>query len=265
MGWSAAAAAAVVLVWLGLPAILGRAAALVPVEWEVAIGEATVEQLVTMLVPERRGGRFCTGEKGVAVLRQTTERLAATVDSPYTFTVRIADSKRVNAFAAPGGHIVFMRGLLDEAESPEEVAGVLAHEMGHVIERHGTEAVLRHMGLKVILEALLSDPSSMMPNLGEAATLFLDLSYSREAESEADAVGLEILRAAGIRSDGLVAFFERIAEEHGDLPEFLGFLATHPATEARAEAARAAVGRGGPAMSPEEWTALKDICAGKSG
>ena len=265
IAWSAGAAVIAVALYLAFPLMVERVAPLVPLAWEEKLGEATVAQLAKSMLPDREDGRFCSARAGAAALERLTGRLAAGVDTPYRFKVRVVDAKPVNAFATPGGHMVLVRGLLEAAESPDEVAGVLAHEMGHVIERHATEAVLRHMGMQVMLEALFSDPSSLLPNLGEAATVFLDLSYSRAAETEADAVALEMLGAAGIRSDGLAAFFERLAREHGDLPKFAGFLSTHPPTVARARAARAAMGRGGDAMPPEDWIALGAVRARKSG
>jgi beta-barrel assembly-enhancing protease len=265
IGWSAGAAVIAIALYLAFPLMIEHVAPLVPLEWEERLGEATVEQLVTQMLPDREDGRFCSAAAGTTALERLTDRLAANTETPYRFTVRVVDAEAVNAFATPGGHIVLMRGLLEAAGSPDEVAGVLAHEMGHVVERHATEAVLRHMGMRVVLETLFSDPSSLLPNLGEAATAFLDLSYSRAAETEADAVGLEMLDAAGIRADGLAAFFERLNRERGAVPKFAGFLSTHPATEARAQAARAAMGRGGDAMPPADWNALEAVCARKSG
>ena len=260
LGYSALAVAVAAALYLAFPYVIGRLAALVPLEWEEAVGEATIEHLVSAMQRGEETPRFCAGAAGTAVLDRATARLAAAADSPYRFSVKVADVDVTNAFAAPGGHIVLLGGLIDAAETPDEVVGVLAHEMGHVIGRHATRAILRQLGFEMALTALFGDPSSAF--LGQAATVFLHLSYSREAEAEADAMALEMLRASGIRADGLAAFFARLARDHGEASAVMGFLSTHPPSEVRAQAARATAGLGGDAMTAAEWVVLKGICEG---
>ena len=136
--------------------------------------------------------------------------------------------RSVNAFAAPGGHVVVLSGLIDEAKSGDEVAGVLAHEIAHVIHRHPMESLVRAMGLAVLAEALSGDGLG-----GTAAMLLAVTAYSREAEADATAVAL--LEAAGYDPLGLTDFFGRMAGEEkrsgaGLIPSYLS---THPPSEAR--------------------------------
>ena len=165
--------------------------------------------------------------------------------------------KEPNAFALPGGYIVLFDGLLDFAKTPEEVAGVLAHEMGHVIHRHGTQAMLRQMGLAVIFDFLMGGGGSIGAELG---SMVLALSYSREAELQADGTGIEVLREAGLRPIGLAAFFKRLQSEAGDVTGPFQILSTHPSFAARLDRLKGVEDEGEAAMSPAEWAALNAIC-----
>ncbi len=259
--WSGGAAAALVLmVFVLIPALAGRLALLIPPEREQQLGDAVVEQLKTMLTFIGSGERpaLCESPSGVAALAAMTERLAPDPDLPYPLRVDVLDHGMINAVALPGGRILLFRGLIEAASTPEEVAGVLAHEMGHVVRRHGTQALVRSLGLEVVFGLLLGDLGrGLFGGLGE---VLLHLSYTREAEAEADAVALALLGRAGIRADGLAAFFERLAESGGEAPAALRLLATHPSHASRARLFAEAAGRGGAAMGAADWAALKGIC-----
>ena len=118
----------------GLPRFAEEAARLVPRQWEADFGASLVEPVLRTLArfDGADGVAFCTAPRGVEALDGLTRRLAP-APSPYRFVVRVVDLEMVNAFALPGGQIVIAEGLLRFAESPDEVAGVLAHEMGHVL------------------------------------------------------------------------------------------------------------------------------------
>src|SRR5690606_1638034 len=114
----------------------------------------------------------------------------------------------VNAFAAPGGYIVVFQGLLEASESAEEVAGILAHEIQHVVQRHGTKAILEALPLQLAAAALGGDQAAAL-FVGAASTLGV-LSYRRRDETAADREGFRMLRAARIAPDGMMRFFERL-------------------------------------------------------
>jgi Zn-dependent protease with chaperone function len=150
------------LVWVVVPRMAEWTAGLIPVSWEEALGERAMEQTLEVLSALGEGRpRSCAGPAGQAALERLSARLAAamdaTADAPYRFQVSVLDFKMANAFALPGGRIVFFGELIGQAESPDEVAGVLAHEMGHVSRRHGTQALLRSLGLEVLFGLLLGD------------------------------------------------------------------------------------------------------------
>jgi predicted Zn-dependent protease len=164
----------------------------------------------------------------------------------------------------PGGRIIITRDLLERAEAPEEVAGVLAHELGHVAHRHSEAQLIRSIGLQLLLSAVTGGSSD---TLGSVAGLAAILRYTRAAEREADAYANAILQKAAIDPMGLKRFFERLREQEGASAAGVwgrlgNVLATHPGTEERIElikplpegvAAR-------PVLSEAQWRELKRIC-----
>ena len=263
--WGVAALAAVVVMVVAiLPALAGQLAALIPPERERQIGTAVVRQVRGLLEATGSGAPgFCSAPAGIAALEGMTLRLEETVVLPYPLAVSVIDHPMVNAFAAPGGRIVLFRGLIETAETPEEVAGVLAHEMGHVLARDPTVGVLRTAGTAGIFGLLVGDVlgASVVVATSE---LMLNAHYQREAEMRADRTALTILDRAGLPSDPLAGFFARMAREHGDARGVLRYFASHPALDDRAEAAAAADdGREAafrPVLSDQDWVALGGIC-----
>lgn len=142
--WGAAAVGAVALIVLVLvPSLAERLAPMIPVAQEEKLGAAVTRNIVRL-----HGGAdaICDAPEGRAALDRMVARLTRHVDSYVPLKVQVVDVDVPNAFAAPGGHIVLFRGLISQASGPEEVAGVLAHEMGHVVRRDPTRSVLRTAG-----------------------------------------------------------------------------------------------------------------------
>ncbi len=251
--------AAMALLWAGFPVAVRVTAAVIPVSWEQALGDWVLDDVLEFLALFDDGeAQVCEAEAGTAALAALTGELAAASDSPYDFRVLVVDFGMTNAFALPGGAIVIFDGLIEFAETPEEVAGVLAHEMAHVIKRHGTEALLRGYGLELLIESLTgSAGGGVAGGIGET---LLGLSYSRDAEGEADRTGIRLLQGAGLRADGIGRFFERFDAGSGEAPAALNLLSTHPSGETRARLADEAGSGGAPAMSAADWQALREIC-----
>jgi beta-barrel assembly-enhancing protease len=263
-GWRAAAiagiTAAIVLLigaglYVALPILAGQVAAVIPPRWEERIGDDVLDELAW---------KRCTTAEGQAALDALTDRLLAGSTMPYRLEVTVRDSGTVNAFALPGGRVTILRGLLQAAQSPEEIAGVLAHELTHVLRRHPMRNMIASQGVSLFIDVMTGGGLG-----GTVGTLLATLSYSRAAEEEADAGALRLLDRAGIDNAGFASFFERMSakdEAHGGKSEGLGFaipsyLRTHPATQQRIAAVRAQPSHGkSPALSPVEWQALKSIC-----
>jgi predicted Zn-dependent protease len=242
--------------FLALPPLAARLASRVPTEWEQKLG-ATAVQTFT----ETHG--VCTDPAQVAALDRLTARLTADGSGgPYTYQIRIIEDPLVNAMAAPGGQILVFRGLINDAESPEELAGVLAHEIEHVVQRHGVEAILREMPAQLLVSGIMGS-SPLGGNVAQIAYSLGAASYQRNDEREADAGAVRRLAAAGISSKGMIDFFRRSAAE-GEEGGLLQYLSSHPASTERM-AALEALSRDLPparnaAFTAEEWTALRAGC-----
>jgi predicted Zn-dependent protease len=207
----------------------GLFARFVPASAEIALGENTWDQLAP---PSAQ----CTDPAALAYVESLAAPLLAQVDSPYDFQFRVVDDDSINAFALPGGFITVHYGLLKAAESGEEVAAVLAHEMQHVLQRHGLKRILHQIGGWTLLGTVLgfADLSSLT---GIAMSL-VGRGYDRDQERESDALGRALLKQARIDPRGMAIFFDRLAKEHeGVAPPAI--LSTHPGSEERAATARA--------------------------
>jgi predicted Zn-dependent protease len=173
------------------------------------------------------------------ISRPLLEKLGET---PYQFEFQVVDNTEVNAFALPGGFVTVNMGLLNKAESGEEVAAVLAHELQHVLLRHGTKRILRRMGGFVVMSLLFGGTGIEYP--AYFISDLTQLSHDRGEESEADAGGLQLMARAGIDPLGMKQFFERVSKESTLTPPAL--LSTHPDPGDRASRAEQASRSGGP-------------------
>lgn len=249
---------AAVAFWaLVLPVLAARVAERVPLEIEDRLGRSTVE-----LTTQFAG--VCREPARVAALQGMVDRLVADGrGGRYTYRVNIVDDSLVNAFAAPGGHIVVFQGLIAQAGSPDEVAGVLAHEIQHVTNHHGIASILREMPVQIALStAFGSNPFG--GSLAQAAYSLGSLSYRRRDELEADAGAAQMLLASGISPEGMIDFFRRTAARSGETGRWTNYLSTHPSDTERIEALSAAAANSAisftPAISAAEWAALRAPC-----
>jgi predicted Zn-dependent protease len=202
-------------------------------------------------------GRFCRAPAGEAALAGLVERLAAPLPPDLRPSrLLVVDAATVNALALPGGVVVVFRGLLNGARGPDELAGVLAHELIHLRERHPAAAMVRGLGVGVVVGVLVGDTSGLAAS---GAAALLASSYTRADEADADAGAVELLRRAGIGAEGLAVFFRRLAKGGAEPPQWLS---THPDSAARAAAVEAAADHTPrpPALRDDEWQALKAIC-----
>jgi predicted Zn-dependent protease len=200
-------------------------------------------------------GSFCVAPEGKAALERLAQRLAANVGE-RELKIYVSDQDVVNAFAAPGGHIVIYQPIIAQASSAEELAGVLAHEMGHVVEDHPTQALVEAVGYGIFDFMTPGEPETEV-----VAKALLTNHHSRGHELDADRHGVALLQGAGIDSRGLFSFFDRLTETGDTIPGALEFLSTHPSGEERRHNLEDVASEGEPALTEAEWKALQGICA----
>lgn len=257
--WAIAAAASLVgLAYIGLPAIAGRVAPLVPAGMEERLG-ATMDPQIRRQFGGTAPLKTCTNPEGVAALADLAGRYERAAGLHVPLRVVVLDHRMVNAFALPGGYVYVMNGLIQRARGPDEVAGVLGHEIGHVRYRHGLQSAIQSGGLGFLLGTVFGDFAG-----GTAVVLasraLIQSAFSRDAERQADAFGVDLMLKAGGNPEGLAGFFTSLG---AGAPGALSWITSHPANAERERAilemARGRA-RSAPALTPEQWTALRAIC-----
>src|SRR5882724_4437914 len=251
------AAGAVLYVW-GIPAAAGVVAARLPVSWEARLGPAAVEQLTA-------SKRRCVYQEREEAIGTIVKRLLdPQPKAPYTFRVIVVDDSTVNAFAVPGGQVVLLRGLVERARTPEELAGVLAHELQHVLQRHTTRLLLQHASTGLLLAAVSGDITGVVAYGIESARVLGTLRYSRHLESEADVEGLRMLLAAEVDPQGMIAFFETLRGAERSLPGASRYLASHPLAVERVESLKRLAEynpkKFQPLLPDRDWRDLRRVC-----
>ncbi len=146
----------------------------------------------------------------------------------------IDDRKTINAFATPGGYLYVYRGLLEMAQNEAELAGVMAHETGHVVARHAARSLVAAYGLEAIAAMAAGNNPGLVAKLATSiAENGVMLSHSRADETEADEYGARYAAAAGYDPHGLISFFQRLKQKSGDVSGLTAYLSDHPATQDR--------------------------------
>src|SRR4029453_14431909 len=171
----------------------------------------------------------CVDANPEAAIMAIVNRLLEPVPNvPYKFRLTVVNDSTVNAFAVPGGQIVLLRGLVERSKTPEELAGVLAHEIPHALNRHPPRLLLQHASTGLMLVAVSGDLTGVMAYGLESARVLGTLSYSRGLESEADSEGVHMLMAGENAPGGMIDFFEKLRAVEGNLPSATRYLTSHP-------------------------------------
>lgn len=237
--------------WFGSDVLVRTAVNRIPIEWEHQLGDATRDEIL-------KGQRVVTEGPAVKALGDICRRLTQQLpNSPYRFDVALVRNETVNAMALPGGSVIVYTGLLKQAESPEEVAGVLAHELNHVLLRHGLENIMQSVGIVAVITLALGNQQGLIGMLEQFGVQLATTKFSRAKETEADLTGLHLLHEAGISPDGMIAFFERLAKTEG-AP--IALLSTHPMSAERAarlKSEAASLPMTARVSFPFDWPAIK--------
>jgi len=267
IAWSLAATVSLLLAGIfGVPALANQIAPLVPLRVERMLGEAVDTQARKLLDKGPAGRPFECGAgpgetQGHAALSRLTARLEAAAGLAIPLEIRVVRRGEANAIALPGGHIYVFEGLIDKSESADELAGVIAHEIGHLAHRDGTRSIVQAAGLSFLFGMLLGDfVGGGAVVIGARAVL--QSSYSREVESAADRYGVELVGRAGGNPRALGAVLNRIA---GANHPGMEILRDHPDTKARVKVIDdlASTMPSQPLLEPAEWHALKRICTAR--
>lgn len=168
-------------------------------------------------------------------------------ENKFPFSFKIVDDRSINAFALPGGPVYVNRGAIEAADNEAQIAGVMAHEMGHVVLRHGTnqatKAQLTQAPLAILGGVLgNSGVAQIISQIGGFAAGSILLRYSRDAETEADLMGTQIMYDVGYDPAAMAQFFEKLAKEHkGSQTE--QFFSNHPIPENRVTRVNQEIGK----------------------
>ena len=246
-----------IITW-GIPWLATPITALIPVTWERQLGQFIANEIAP---PEKQ----CQDPQ----LREALETIAETLSqplqaTPYTFTITVVDNPAFNALAAPGGNILVFRGLLKGTHTPEELAGVLAHEMQHILLRHGMRMLVQQISMAFAVAALSGDASGIMTFGLQAAHTLQTLSYSRGAEEQADEQGLHLLLRAKLDPKGMIAFFDNLKDRHQPGP-LSQYLSTHPSAEERMSRLKAFAEKNPsqqshPLLQQSDWSQIRELC-----
>jgi predicted Zn-dependent protease len=222
--WSFVGVAAfAILYFWGAPAAADWTAARMPASWETELGRGVGAQLLA-----RR--EACTDSAVTVPVRAVLDRIleAAQPSQQYDFRVTVLRDTTINAFAAPGGFLAVNHGLLAAAKTPEEFAGVLAHEVAHVTRRHTTRTMLRDIPMRFVITAVSG--GSGMETAAMLAGQVGMLRYRRDFEADADREGVRLLHGAEIDGEGVVSFMRTLEEERTSEARFVNYLSSHPRT-----------------------------------
>lgn len=253
--WLVVAAVVLPLAYLLATVALPHAHVLIGREAEAALGDRIHDSFVEP--------RDVVHDEEFAALAATMVAELSDPAAGFDVRVTLVRDAEANAFAAPGGRVVVFTGLLQLCPSADALAGVLAHEIVHVEQRHGLKHLLRTLGLLWFAGAAVGggvEEFATAETITEMSSLLLVLEHSREHEREADDLAARKLVRAGRRVAGLREFFEALQREMPDgSAAALGWLGTHPLTADRVAAAAAFADPVGarPWLPAAEWETLR--------
>jgi len=256
----AALAAVIAAFIVVLPHAVGPIAALIPPSWEESTG-AVAEQQLAQVFQAGEGFTDCSAGPDSDLAHQALDRFSADavagIDTPFTPRIRVVRSNIDNAFTLPGGRIIVFSGLLTGLESPDELAGVLAHEIGHMVARDGMKSVISATATGFFTGFISGDltGTSVAGSLGAA---ILQSRFSQGVELDADRFAADTARRLGFDTAGLADMLMRL----GATRSAFSLLDSHPPAPERQLLLMRTAGTAGPTpiFSSEEWQAIKQLC-----
>jgi predicted Zn-dependent protease len=228
--------------WVAVASLMAAAACRVSEKKEVEIGQENAQQVESEVpvVHDSVIDRFITN------LGQSMASRTRRADLDWHFT--LVNSPEVNAFALPGGFLYVNRGAIEQADRLDEIAGIMGHEIGHVVRRHGVEQMQKRRRGEVGL-VLLCTLTSACRTLGgrvavDVSANALQAHYSQRDEAQADSEGVLNTVRAGIDPEGLPSFFQKLLDKQKVQPSAVeAFFSTHPTDQSRITATRQEIAR----------------------
>jgi len=224
LGFGLLAGTAIVLValYFGIRAGANRITQSLPVSLDRELGKVAYQSMP-------KEGSEVTDPKVLEPIKGIVDQLSehAKVEG-MDFDLHVINSATVNAYCLPGGTMVVYTGLISAAESPGQLAAVISHEMAHATLRHGLSRISQTLGLSAAISLIIGDTAGILAAGEEFFRSASINSYSRQQETDADLEGVRMLHAAGIDPSGMPSLFELLKDEHGEVPEALVWISTHP-------------------------------------
>jgi Zn-dependent protease with chaperone function len=255
VGWSLAAMVSIIAVVLfGVPLAADRLAPLVPEPLERRLGDVAEKQIKVFF-----DGKVCDNPAGQQAFAKLVNVLRGPAGLDPSVQPTVLSSSIPNAFALPGGKVFLFDGLLAKAENPDEIAGVLAHELGHLKHRDNMRGLIYNGGTSFLIGLLFGDIAGSSALIFASRTLVTS-SHSREREQDADTFAISVMQQLGRSPKPMGELLYRVTGKEGG--KGLSILSGHPLTEDRL----ARMSRedrppsGPPLLTSEEWVALKSIC-----
>jgi beta-barrel assembly-enhancing protease len=217
--------------YLLIPVLFNSAISLLPREWDEQLGIIGKQEMQSEY--SMFNDRYVQNsiEEILVVLEQNVDP-----EDEWPFEIFVVNNDITNAFALPGGSIFVFTGLIAESSSAEEVAGVIAHEMGHIINRHGIKRIAQSIGTLVIIQLIFGNTDGFTSIAREFLTAATINNYSQSQEREADETSVILMHKAGLNPLALSEFFYRLKEQGEEVPAYLSWLSTHPSHDDRINA-----------------------------
>ena len=202
---------------------------LVSYEQEIALGELIDEYIISSEYKKPLTNKTIDSMMW-AVGKRLQEQIPT---SEYDYNIIVLDNAQINAFTIPGGNIYVFSGLISFCDSPEQLAAVLAHEMGHVEKRHTVDRLAREFGLSVLFSIMTGGDTVLLSDLYQT---LISSGFSRSQEKEADQFALNLLEDASISPKSIASFFRKLNRENLAYDENIELVMTHPHSNTRIKA-----------------------------
>lgn len=261
--WSAVGVLSVfVLIKMVIPALAQQIVNVIPPSVEASLGRTAESQIIQFFALSKRKAPediICKDEEGVITLNALSIYLSSYLDTPVKTHVTVINHSMVNAFALPGGRILVFNGLIRDAKNGNDLAGVLAHEIGHLAKRHPLIYAFETAGISTLAALFFGDISGGVI-LGGLSQSLLDGAFTRNMERQADNTAISLLNRTGIGGEAFADFYLRLEKKYGKSDGLMSYFSTHPKPKERAQLVQSTTTGTNMAFTQKEWDSVYKIC-----